>query len=246
MEECRTRRFIAGTGFVLALLAALGLAGCAARTPVAAPTFSAADFPAAERQPYRLQVGDAIAVMFWGNEELDQELIIRPDGFISLPFVDEVEAAGLTPAELDTTLSSLYKSELTTPDITVIVREVVGQEIFVGGEVAEQGSVPVRGGITVYQAIQAAGGFMDTARRQDVILIRTMRNGERIAARLDMMPVVQGSDFRADIKLQASDVIFVPRVTIISFTKFLERYFYDLLPIRIVGTVDLFGDEGIF
>ena len=223
--------------------AAFAMSGCTARTPVRAPAVAAAPLPAAERTPYRLQVGDQIAVLFWGNSELDQELLIRPDGAISLPFVDDVMAAGLTPAELDAKLSDLYKAELAAPEITVILRDVGGQEIFIGGEVEDQGVFPLRGRVTLYQAIQIAGGFKDSARRKEVVLIRTLASGERVAAKIDMMPLVSGSDPQADIPIQPADIVFVPRSGILNFTLFLQRYFFDLFPIRIIGTVDLF-DEG--
>lgn len=224
------------------VIVALTALACAAATPVKAPPASTTTFPPVEMPPYKLQVGDQIAVLFWGNPELDQELVIRPDGAISLPFIDEVAAAGLTPTELDAELSELYAAELATPEITVIVRGVGGQEIFVGGEVANQGSFQLRGAITLYQAIQQAGGFLDTARRSDVVVIRTTSTGERIAAKVDAMPIVSGRDPGVDLQLQAADIIFVPRARILSFTTFLKRYFYDVFPIRIVGTIELFDE----
>jgi len=228
------------------LLAGLGLLvfaaswlGCAARTPVAAPALTQAAFPETEIQPYRLQIGDHIAVKFWGEPQLDQDIVIRPDGLISLPFVNEIEAAGLTPAELKAHLTELYRAELATPDITVVVRTVVGQTYFIGGEVANPGSFPVEGGITLYQAIQVSGGFMKEARRKSVIVIRTTSTGERIAAAVNMMPIVTGEDPQADFQLQTADIVFVPRVKVLSMTDFLQRYFYDLLPVRIVPTIPL-------
>ena len=223
----------------LLVLAAATLA-CAARTPVKAPVHSPTTFPEATRQPYRLQVGDQIAVRFWGNPQLDQDIVIRPDGMISLPFVDEVEAVGTTPSDLKAQLTTLYKSELATPDISVIVRRAVGQDFFIGGEITRSGSFPVEGGITLYQAILQAGGFRETARRDSVIVIRTVPSGERIAAKVNMRPIISGKDTGVDFVLQAEDMVFVPRVKVLAISDFIQRYFYDLLPVRIVGAVQLF------
>ncbi len=232
----------------LGLLAlATMMLSCAASTPVAAPPVAKVPLPPPQITPYRLQVGDEISVLFWGSPELDQDLLIRPDGAISLPFVDEVQAAGLTPAELDRQLSELYLAELATPEITVIVRDVGGQEIFIGGEVDSPGSFPIRGTLTLYQSIQQAGGFLDSARRSEVVLIRTLPSGERIAASVNVMGMVTGKNPQTDIRLQAADIIFVPRVKILNFSLFLERFFYDLLPIRLVGTIPLFdGEDALF
>lgn len=241
----RNRRLWNGCRVGVLALGFLALA-CASKTPVEAPAVARQPLPAEKPPLYRLQVGDQIAIKFWGSPELDQELKIRPDGRISLPFIDEVEAAGLTPAELDAQLTQAYTGELAQPDITVIVREAGGQEIYIGGEVKNQGAFEFRGQLSLYQAIQQAGGFLPTARRHQVLVIRTTSDGERLAAAVDLMPVVSGQDPDADLALQPADIIFVPRAKIINVTTFLQRYFYDLLPIRVVGTVrleDIFDDE---
>ena len=85
------------------------LGGCVGNVPVQAPLVSTDPFPKGGPPLYELQVGDTIAVKFWGYPELDEELPIRPDGKISLPFVDEVQAAELTPAELE---SDRYRQRL--------------------------------------------------------------------------------------------------------------------------------------
>jgi protein involved in polysaccharide export with SLBB domain len=234
------RRILPNALGLLASGLLLWTAGCAHSTPVTAPDIATNPLPPVELQAYRLQVGDSLAVKFWGNPELDEELIIRPDGRISLPFIDEVTAAGLTPSELDASLTSLYADELKNPQITVIVREVRGQRVYVGGEVGAPRAVELNGKLTLTQALTEAEYMLPTARRKDVVVIRTMPNGERWARMIDLRPVISGEDVTNDILLQSSDLIIVPRTRIASANQWMEQYFRDLLPIRFVATFDLY------
>ena len=244
-------RTLAGWMAILPILLTLPLLslGCASKTPSLAPSVIQEPFPTEGPAPYVLQAGDIIGIRFWDNPELDEEMTIRPDGMISMPFIDEVEAAGRTPNELDEELTRLYQQELARPTITVIVRDAVGQQVFIGGEVGENGVYDMRGKLTVFQAIQMAGDFKPTAYRAEVLVIRTRPDGTRIARTLDLNPVLSGANPNADMLLQAWDVVFVPRKKITTFDLFVQQYItpiYQLLPIRVVGTVQLFGTDPIF
>lgn len=223
---------------------------CAGRTPVEAPSIVAEPLPEVTRGTYRLQAGDLIAVKFWGIPELDEEQRIRPDGALSLPYVDEVRAAGLTPQELDDHLTQLYSVELARPNITVIVREAVTPRVYISGEVGIQGTVPLTDGLTLFQAIQASGGFLTSARRKEIVLIRRGPEGAPVARAVDLLPVLTGSDPTADPKLAASDIIFVPRTKITNVNLFINQYIDDVLPLQsvfsgaILGIVTTKDDEG--
>ena len=226
---------------ILSLVPVLALAvsvGCSQQTLSEAPSIIEEPLPPVEIPPYQLQSGDVVAFRFWGNPELDEEMTIRPDGMVALPFVDEVMAAGRTPAELDNELTRLYSNELVRPDITVIVRDAVGQQVYVGGEVREPGLYDLRGTMTAMQAITLAGGFHQTGRRREVLLIRTYADGQRIARSMDLLPVLTGAAPDTDVRLQVADLVFVPRSKIKSFGVFVEEYIdplYKLLPIRFVS-----------
>ena len=214
---------------------------CAGRTPVEAPPLSLEPLPSQEKRTYRLQAGDLIAVKFWGIPELDEEQRIRPDGALSLPYVDEVRAAGLTPQELDDYLTELYSVELARPNITVIVREAVMPRVFVSGEVGIQGAVPLTDGLTLFQAIQASGGFQTTARRKEIVLIRQQNDGQPLARSVDLLPVLSGADPTADVRLAASDIIFVPRTKITNLNLFITQYIDDVLPLQSVFSGAILG-----
>lgn len=223
---------------VLLLLAA---AGCAQKTPVVAPDLAVEPLPAFENPVYRLQPRDLVAIKFWSNPELNEEQRIRPDGVISLPFVDEVPAAGMTPAELDKELTQRYSSELNRPDLTVIVREAALPQIFVGGEVGFQGMVPLTEGMTLFRAIQRAGGFKPTARRKDVMLVRLQPQGPPVARKVDLMPILSGRDPGLDPLLAANDIVFVPRTKVESARLFIQQYINDMIPLQNVFSGILLG-----
>ncbi|MEO1370680.1 MAG: polysaccharide biosynthesis/export family protein [Acidobacteriota bacterium] len=208
------------------------LGGCAARTPVEAPEIVTQPLPAPASLPYRLQPGDLLAVKFWGADELDEEVRVRPDGKISLPFIDDVDAAGRTPDQLDAELTTLYASELARPNITVIVREATAPRIYIGGEVGRQGALEITDGLTLFRAIQEAGGFTTTAQRQQVVVIRATADGQAVARAVDLMPVLSGEDPGRDVVLAANDVVFVPRTRIRSVALFVEQYIDEIIPLQ--------------
>lgn len=241
--SCRglRRGFFPGPAAALTALCLLPFAGCAQKTPIVAPRLAAEPLPALENPVYRLQPRDLIAIKFWNSPELNEEQRIRPDGAISLPFVDEVPAAGKTPAELDALLTEKYSAELNRPDLTVIVREAALPQIFIGGEVGFQGVVPLTEGLTLFRAIERAGGFKTTARRKDVMIVRLQPNGPPLARKIDMMPILSGRDPSLDPPLAANDIVFVPRTKVESAKLFIQQYINDLIPLQNVFSGILLG-----
>jgi protein involved in polysaccharide export with SLBB domain len=182
--------------------------------------------------PYVLQVGDQLAIKFYTNPELNEEVVIRPDGMISLQLIDDVQAAGLSPAQLDAELTQRYTSELATPEVSVIVADNGGQRVYVAGEVAEPGEIKLAGGLTVGQAIEAAGGFLTTAHRRHVVIIRRGPDGKPVGQQLDLRPVFEGTDPEVDVPLQPYDIVHVPRSLIANLDLWVEQYIRDLLPVQ--------------
>jgi len=173
--------------------------------------------------PYVLQVADQLAVRFYFNTELNDDVVVRPDGMISLQLIGDVQAAGRTPEGLAAAITERYVGELANPKITVIVRSL-GSRVYVGGEVGKQGVVALSGGLTVFRAIQEAGGFLTTAHRTQVVLIRRGADGQMKGYEVDMRPVLDGKDPSLDVPLQPYDVVFVPRSKIAEVNRFAEQY----------------------
>jgi len=188
--------------------------------------------PTALPGPYLLQVDDLLTVRFYRNPELDQDVRVRPDGMISLPYVDEVRAAGLSPAMLDDQLTRMYTGELATPDVTVIVVEFGGQRIYVGGQVNSQGVLDLRGGLTLFQAITAAGGFNRLARRDQVVLIRRDARGKVVGWAVDTRQIANGKRPELDMRLEPYDIVHVPSSAIANVNLWIDQYIRENLPIN--------------
>ncbi len=221
----------------------VALSGCSASTPIHAPKALDEPLPPIEWRPYRIQIDDELDIKFWGNEELDQSVTVRPDGMISLPYVDDVRAGGLTPTELDKELTARYAKELIKPELTVIVTQAGGQTIYLSGEVSDQGSLRLAERMTLMQAIQEAGGLLTTARREQILIIRTMPDGERIARAVNLRPVLSGRDLSSDIALQANDIIFVPRTKIANVNIFVDQYINSVIPIDGIVSAAIFQSD---
>ncbi len=197
-----------------------------------------------EKPPdYRIQRGDEMDIKFFFNPEIDQTVIVRPDGQISLPLVDEVRAAELTPSELDSLLTQVYARELRKPMITVIVKTFTGQRVYVGGEVGKPGVVELTAGMTALQAVFAAEGFLDTAKPEAVIVIRNGGAADApIPIRVDLEESIDGETTVGDIPLQAFDVVYVPKSWIANANLFVDQYINNLILFKGwgVGNISVF------
>ncbi|HYF20667.1 MAG TPA: polysaccharide biosynthesis/export family protein [Ramlibacter sp.] len=222
---------------VATLLAAAGLAGCSTTQVQGLPDAQALptmDEPAAaSASAYRIRAGDNLDIKFFYTRELNESIKVRPDGFISLQLVDEVKAEGLTPQELKTALMARYAEHLKSPVLSVLVREFTAFRAYVGGEVGEPQLVPLEGGVTPLQAIMRARGARTTADLKSVILIRKGPRGEPIPYRLDLSDDALTSAKRdAQVALQPSDVLYVPRSPIANANLFVQQYISDLFLLR--------------
>lgn len=227
---------------VLALVASL--AGCTGG-PAAQPRIQDApgsegaklyptlqENPVPHADPYVLQIGDELAIKFYTNPELNEDVKIRPDGMISLQLIDDVPAAGRSPADLDAELTRRYTGELADPQISVIVRTAAGHRMYVDGEVTKPGLVEVVGGMTLYQAIAMAGGLTDNAHRKQVILIRRGPDGQPVGRSFDIRPIQRGSRPGDDVPVRPLDIVYVPKSKVATLDLFVKQYIRDALPIQ--------------
>ena len=210
---------------LLSWLSVLLLAGCSGPivknpTPVGAPV-TKVRIP---EQQYKIQVGDQLDVKFFYNPELNETLVVRPDGRISLQLIGAVMAAGDSPEQLSKQLEKQYASQLATPAVTVIVRSFTAQKIYVDGQVAQSGVLPLVGPMTVLQAITQSGGLTDVARTHEVIVIRhTPKYGTSVIP-IDLTKVISGMDTKQDILLRPYDIVYVPLSPIGHVAKWVDLY----------------------
>ena len=181
---------------------------------------------------YRLEPGDKIEIKFFYNPSLNERLIIRPDGKISLQLIDELLVAGLTPAQLDKILTRRYATELKQPELTIIVRSFVGQRVYVGGEVTTPQLIPLTGKMTVLESIFRAEGFKDTAHPGSVIVIRKDAENRPFGIKVDLNRVIKGAEGARDMELLPYDIVYVPKKAIAKVDLFVDQYIRQLLPVR--------------
>jgi len=153
--------------------------------------------------------GDRLRIDVWGQEELDSDVIVQPDGKISLPLVKEVIAAGLTVDALRQELDKRYREFILEPTVSVTVSEINSLKIYVLGEVNNPGEIDLLSYTDVLQAIAKAGGFTIYAKKNKVEIIRTF-GGQKIKTRFNYSQVVRGKNLQQNIPLKPGDVIIVP------------------------------------
>jgi len=155
---------------------------------------------------YVLGSGDVIQVVVWRNEHLSKTIPVRPDGKISLPLVDDVQAAGMTPSQLKDTISKGLKHFIDNPIVTVIVTEVNNFKVSVIGEVKKPGVYLLKGKTTVLEAISMAEGFTEFATTNNILLMKKMK-GERL--RFDYRAYIAGENMDQNVYLDPGDTIIV-------------------------------------
>ena len=163
---------------------------------------------------YVIKPGDKLSIKFFFNPELnEEELIVRPDGRISLQLIHEVEAANLTPLQLKSLLAERYAKQIKTPEIAVIVRAINVQPIvYVEGQVRNPGELEIIDSLSVLQAVARANGFVeDKAKIDEVIIMRQDQNGRTFVIKLNLTAALNGVDLTQDIQLHPNDFVHVPR-----------------------------------
>jgi polysaccharide export outer membrane protein len=181
---------------------ALGAAGCGAKTA------EIAALPPAPPE-YIIAVDDVLTVAFWQEQVTATEVVVRPDGKISLPLLNDVQAAGYTPQQLAAKLEETASKYITEPDASVIVKEIRSRKVFVLGEVGSAGMIPLAGDMTVLQLIAMGGGLLEYAKKEDIVVIRH-EGGQERRFKFNYNQVVKGKNIAQNIFLQPGDVVIVP------------------------------------
>ena len=157
---------------------------------------------------YVIGADDTLHVSVWKEPDLTATLPVRPDGKISLPLLNDVVAAGLTPMELADSITVKLKKFIADPRVTVVVTAMNSQRIFVTGEVVHSGAVPLLPNMTVLQALSAAG-FTQFADLKKIYLLRT-ENGRQVKLPFNYKEVVKGRRPEENIQLRPGDTVVVP------------------------------------
>jgi polysaccharide export outer membrane protein len=177
--------------------------------PVAVPAPSA---PAAITPPAGYIIGpdDILSVVYWKDKDMTVDVQVRPDGKISLPLLNEMQAAGLTPSQLRDKLTEESKRYIEDPNVTVVVKQINSRKVFVMGEVAKPGPYILTAPTTVLQLLAVVGGLREYANGKKIVIVRTEASGKQTRFQFNYNDVMTGKNLRQNIELMPGDTIVVP------------------------------------
>jgi polysaccharide export outer membrane protein len=165
--------------------------------------------PATEDPNYIIGAEDVLDISVWKEPELTRTVPVRPDGKISIPLLNDVQAAGLTPLQLGLLITENLRKFLTEPQVTVIVTQINSRRIYLLGEVAKPGAYSLLPNMTVLQALSSGGGFTAFAKQSKIYVLRT-ESGKSVKYPFDYKGVLSGKRSQDNIVLQPGDTIVVP------------------------------------
>ena len=189
--------------------AAQATAGGAARPAVTAKMEEAAAKAANENPNYIIGPSDDLDINVWKEPDISRKVPVRPDGKISLPLINDIQAAGLTPMQLKAQITEKLKKFLTDPQVTVIVMNINSQRVYIMGETNRPGAYPLLPNMTILQALTSAGGFSQFANTSKIQLLRT-ENGKQKTYFFNYKEVVQGKNTDQNLVLKPGDSIVIP------------------------------------
>lgn len=158
---------------------------------------------------YKIGPQDVLRIDVWKEGEISRSVPVRPDGKISLPLLNDVQAAGLTAMELANSITEGLKKFITSPQVTVTVTEINSRRVYVTGEVTRPGAYPLLPNMTVLQAVTSGGGFTQFARTKNIYVLRN-EGGKQTKYPFNYNDVVKGKRPEENITLQPGDTIVVP------------------------------------
>jgi polysaccharide biosynthesis/export protein len=158
---------------------------------------------------YIIGADDVMKVDFWRDKDMSSEVTVRPDGKISLPLINEIQAAGLTPAQLRDRISEEAKKYVEDPTVTVEVKAINSRRVYITGEVKKPGPYALTGSMTVLQLISIAGGLGDYAKQDKITIVRA-ENGKQKAFGFNYKEVLNQRKLEQNIELKPGDTVAVP------------------------------------
>lgn len=192
------------------LLAAVGLAADKKKNPEPLPPDATAKVAPSDAD-YLIGIDDVLAITVWREADLSRAVPVRQDGKISFPLVGQIQAAGLTPLQVQEKLTTLLSDFLKAPEVSVVVQDAKSQRFNVIGEVARPGVYPLAKPMTVLDALALAGGFRDFAKTNKIFVMRVNPDGSRQKIPFDYKKAVLGKrSGNPGIELQARDTVVVP------------------------------------
>jgi polysaccharide biosynthesis/export protein len=203
-------RAFGAAGLALFTVAAVG-AQVRAQQPADAPKNASGTVPTGVVLPTGYVIGpeDVLSIVFWRDKELSADVVVRPDGKISVPLLNDVQAAGYTPEQLRGQVEKAAKKYIEDPSATVIVKAINSRKVHILGNVGKAGTYPLAGDMTVLQCIALAGGLQEYADAKNITIMRK-EDGQDRAFKFNYKDVVKGKNLEQNIALKPGDTIIVP------------------------------------
>jgi polysaccharide export outer membrane protein len=210
MNGLVVRSSVAFTLLLVSVTAAAGQqqAGTASSAPASHSAAAVGVLPALP-SGYVVGIQDVLSIVFWRDKDMSADVTVRPDGKISLPLLNDVEAAGFTPDQLRTRLIEAASKYIEEPNATVLVKEIHSRNVFITGNVAKPSTYPLNGDMTILQLIALAGGLLEYADADKIVLIRT-ENGRAQYHKFNYKDVVRQKSVQQNIVLRPGDTVVVP------------------------------------
>ena len=168
----------------------------------------------AAASPHDFVIGpdDVLTIVFWREKDMSGEVTVRPDGNISLPLLNDVRAAGLSPEQLRAQLVEAASKYLEQPNATVVVKEVRSRRVFITGQVTKPGPYMLTGPTTVLQLISMAGGLLEYADKTNIIVVSADRrpDGEPLTSRVNYAELMKRRNVKQNVDLKPGDTVVVP------------------------------------
>lgn len=211
----------------------LSLVGCAQKPANYAPLASIkaqAPAPLPPKGPYRLGAGDEVEVKFFFAPELNDRMLVRPDGKVSIMFAQDIQAAGLTAEELAADIRAVLAPHVKQLDLVVIVRNFASQKAYVGGEVGKPGPVNLSGNETLLHVLADAGWITPAAGAERIVLVRRDGSGEEKIYPINVADLQTGHNMAQNVVVQPGDLILVPPSDAVSADRWVDQNIRQLLP----------------
>jgi polysaccharide export outer membrane protein len=186
---------------------------------LSAVSFGQAQF-SEHNPPYRLQSGDTIEVQYRYTPEYNGTVAVQPGGYVNLPLTGDIKVQGLTVVEAQSAITEKAAERLNRPEVAVLLKDYVRPYFVVGGEVGHPGRFEMHGDVTAMEAIAMSGGFKDSSKHSQVVLVRKYNKEFAEVTVLDMKAMQKQKGIAEDPLLQPGDMLMVPQ----NIVSKMERY----------------------
>jgi polysaccharide biosynthesis/export protein len=199
----------------LGAVLALGMAGSASQAQAPPPKTPSGGTPAAATAVplppgYVIGPGDQLSVLVWHNKDFTVDVVVRPDGKITMSLINDVQAAGLTPEELAASLTKSIAKYQEDPNVTVVVRTINSRVVYITGAVGHSGAFPMTDHMTISNLISLAGGVSDFGKLDKIVVIR-FEKGKSMSIPVNFKELRQGKNLsKNNIELKPGDQVIVP------------------------------------